>query len=127
MGSHPNAMLMAIFTPDGLARKTYRDIIAEFGLDASSDFVNLKIGGDPNNKYDCSYNIVIMEDSFLDEISIETQEGDIVVYDYITYGYCEKIKWEDLTRQQSELSEWACGICDRHNCTVEFYVSANFW
>jgi len=55
MSSHPNAMLICIFTPDDLAHRTYRAILSEAGIIGDEDLtlINEHFGG--------SYSHQIME------------------------------------------------------------------
>lgn len=118
MSTHPNVILMAVFTPDDLARKTYRAILADAGLTDDDD--NLTVGGE-------EYNHMVMEGDYDKGFQISAKEGDIVVFDLVTYGYGERKKWADLEAQKASLQEWAAGICERHHCSVEIFVSANYW
>lgn len=117
MSTHPNAMLQLILTPDDLARKTYRAIMADFEIDADDD---ITIGGK-------SYHHQLMEGSYCESNQISAEEGDIVLWDLVTYGYGEKIKWSDLESQKKSLEEWAKNVCEKHKCSFEIFVSANYW
>lgn len=121
MSTHPNAILLLVLKPDGLARKTYRDILAERDPPPSYDGdPNLKIGGE-------DYHVSVMESDYDEGYQIGADEGDILVFDMITYGYGEKIEWAKLEAQKAALAEWATGICERHNCTAQFFITANYW
>jgi hypothetical protein len=115
MSTHPNAILLLVLKPDDLTRKTYRAILEEAGRED-----DLMIGGD-------RYNIEVMESTYDESHQIAADEGDIVVFDMVTYGYGERIEWDKLVAQKSVLEEWAAGICERHKCTASFYVTANYW
>lgn len=117
MSTHPNAMLLLTLKPDGLARKTYRDILAELGVEGDA---SIKIGG-------ATYHHDVMESDYDDSNQIAADEGDIVLWDLVTYGYGERIEWDKLAVQKAELDEWARGICERHKCAAKVYVSANYW
>lgn len=110
-------MLLLALKPDDSTRKTFRAIMAEAGKAEDDD---LKIG-------DADYHIVVMEGSYDDNNQITADEGDIVVFDLVTYGYGERIEWDKLAAQKAALEEWAKGICERHKCTASFYVTANYW
>lgn len=118
MSTHPNAMILAVLTPDGLTRKTYRAILDEAGIDAEG---SLKIGERED------YSVTVMEDSYDDSWQISAPEGSIVVHAYLTYGYGENIAWADTVKMHDELAAWATGICERHVCAVEIFISANYW
>jgi hypothetical protein len=110
-------MLLLVLTPDDLARKTHRAILEDARIENNS---SLKIGG-------CDYRHQVMEDACDEDNQIDAKEGDIVVWDFVTYGYGEKISWAKLEGQKAELEEWAKGIGERHHCRYEIFVSANYW
>ena len=118
MSSHPNTILLLALTPDNLTRKTYRNICNESGIDCDDDY--LVIG-------DNSYQVLIMESDYDNNYQIQAREGDIVVFDHVTYGYGRVVSWEDLEKQKKSLEDWAIGICERHNCTYKIFVTANYW
>lgn len=117
MSTHPNAMLLLALTPDDLARKTYRAILEEAGVDGDHD---IKIAG-------TDYHHGVMENDYEDNHQIDLPEGSIWLLDLVTYGYGEKVEWAALVKQQAELDEWARGVCERHHCSYKIYVSANYW
>lgn len=118
VSTHPNVILMAIFTPDDLPMKTHRAIMNECGLKDSDD--QIKIG-------DKSLSHFVMEDSYNEDNQISAPESSIVVFDLVTYGYGESLTWDDLATQKQALEDWARGICERHKCSVIFKVGANYW
>lgn len=118
MSTHPNALLILALTPDGLARKTWRDILAESGV--SDPEHDIKIGGE-------EYHHCVMESDYEDGWQIAGKEGDIIIFDLVTYGYGEAVTWEKLEAQKNALEEWGRGICERHHCTYEIRVGANYW
>ncbi len=118
MSTHPNAMLLLILKPDDLSRKTMRAIRQDAGVDLEDG--DIKIGDD-------DYHIEVMEDTYHDDYQIAADEGDIIVWDLVTYGYGERIAWDKLVAKKAALETWATGICDRHKCAAAFYVSANYW
>ena len=118
MSTHPNVILMAVFTPDDLSRKTYRAMCDELGDDVAD--MGFKIG-------QRNYNLTIMESDYDDSWQISAAEGSIVAHDYLTYGYGEVVTWEDLTAAKEALDEWARSICERHHCTHSIQITANYW
>ena len=108
---------MAVLTPDGLARKTMREILAEHDADGDDDIV---IGV-------TSYHQKIMESDYDESYQISAAEGDLVFFTFITYGYGDTIAWSKLEARKKELEEWAIGMCERHHCFYEICVSANYW
>jgi len=117
MSTHPNSMLVLALTPDDLAMKTYRAIMAEAGTDES---MNIKIGS-------AEYHMKVMVGGYDEDYQIALPDGTIYLFDFFTYGYGEKVKWSKLEAQKAELEEWSRGACERHHCTAEIYVSANYW
>lgn len=121
MSTHPNAILLLTLTPDGLARATYRAILADAGVQNNGeDSDNIKIG---SNVYDHR----VMEDDYYEDSQIAAKEGDIVLWDLVTYGYGEKIRWADLEARKAALEQWAQDICKRHACKFEIWLTANYW
>jgi hypothetical protein len=118
MSTHPNTILLLIVKPDGLTRRTLRDILAE--TDTDQDDLYIKINGE-------DYRALVMEDGYNDDYQITAEEGDIVFFDFVTYGYGDVIEWDKLEKRKSDLEEWAIGICERHNCTYKIVVTANYW
>ena len=123
MGIHPNAILMAVFTPDEGSRKTFRAICAEIGDAAEVEGdgqLCVEIGGE-------RYRLWVMERDYEEGMQISAPEGSIVAVNMTTYGYGVTKAWDDLAAQKAALEEWATGICERHQCTVGFRVTANYW
>ena len=121
MSSHPNVILMVLLTPDDLARKTYRAILEENGIDPDDSMdPDVKIGGQ-------DYNHFVAESDYEDDYQISCREGDLVFFDLVTYGYGEVISWANLEAQKNALEEWAKGICERHKCSYRIEVTANYW
>lgn len=118
MSSHPNVMLQLVLTPDNLARKTYRAILDGEGI--SDDDDEIKING-------TGYRHKVMEDDYDDDNQISAKEGDIVIFDLVTYGYGEKIEWQDLEARKTDLEAWATTICDKHQCSQTIFITANYW
>lgn len=121
MSIHPNAILLLRLKPDGLARKTFREIVADNGAGIDEDGgTSLKIG-------DEDYHLDVAETSYVADTQIAAEAGDIIVYNMVTYGYGEVIEWSKLEEQKKALQEWADGVCKKHNCAASFYVTANYW
>jgi hypothetical protein len=117
MSTHPNVILMAVLIPDGLSRKTMRDILTEYLAD---DDGNIKIGNE-------EYHSLVMESDYEDSNQIAAKEGDLVFYDLVTYGYGEVIFWGDLEKRKVELEKWAQTVCVKHRCKFDIRVTANYW
>ena len=109
---------MIILSPQGLARKTMKDIL---GYDYSRDDIGeIKIG---NYKY----SPIVMEEDYDECLQIKAREGDLVFYNLITYGYGETISWEDLEKAKNDLGKWGEKMCKKYNCNMKIEVSANYW
>jgi hypothetical protein len=117
MSTHPNAMLLLVLTPDELTRKTYRNILTETNTDTDEE---IKIG-----KID--YNHRVMESDYEEGYQISANEGDIIIFDLVTYGYGDNIEWSKLETQKNELEEWAKTICNKFNCSYKIFITANYW
>lgn len=117
MSTHPNTILLLALTPDSLARKTMANILSEAGIDSDKD---ITIGGN-------SYHHLVMESDYDDGYQIHSKEGDLVFFDFVTYGYGEAILWHDLEIQKRSLEEWAQGICAKHSCSYQIRVTSNYW
>ena len=117
MGIHPNAVLLLVLTPDDLTRKTHRGIIQKY---SSDDEDEVKIG-------DKDYSIRVMEDDYLEGFQISASEGDIVVFDMVTYGYGAKISFNELSVQKEALEQWAKDVCQEFKCSYQIFITANYW
>ena len=85
MSTHPNAILLLTLTPDDLARKTLRNILEEakvykWNEEGVIDFEGeIKLG-------DNRYHHKVMESDYDEDMQISAKEGDIIIYDMVTYG-----------------------------------------
>ena len=117
MSTHPNAILLLALTPEGLTRRTFKNIL---GFDFEKDETDIKIN-------DKSYHCVIMEDSYDEGWQVSAKEGDIVLLHMVTYGYGKTVEWDKVAKQKLELEEWAKKICELHDCTYKIFITANYW
>lgn len=133
MGTHPNTIIMCVLTPDDLARKTFRAIAAEQGAEVDDDTAELKVLGRTSTWADGSvhvntdFRMMVMEDNYHDSYQISAPEGSIVVHDYLTYGYGEVVTWSEVEEVKNKLDAWAKGVCERHKCSYEIKLTANYW
>ena len=133
MSTHPNTLLIAVFTPDDLARKTHRNIVDQYKYSDSEinggDLRIPRIQEDDNKRFnDARFCSFIMEnDESGEDIQIDAPIGSIVVHKFLTYGYYEKIAWEDAYRNYCALRDWALLVDKQHKCSHEIYISANYW
>lgn len=118
MSVHPNTLLMAVITPQdpSIKLELIRDLKSQI-----DDVGNvIKIDGD-------KYFVHLMLDDYDTDLQIRANAGDFIVFDHVTYGYGEKIKWEAIEKRKRALEEWTKWTCERNKCTYEIFVSANYW
>ena len=120
MGIHPNAILLLVLTPDDLARKTYKGILHKYSPDEDEEDSVVEVDGE-------EYNVRVMEGSYLESYQISASEGDIVVFGMVTYGYGDKILFDELVRRKDGLEKWAKDVCQEFKCSYKFFVTANYW
>jgi hypothetical protein len=120
MSTHPNAILMVVLTPDGLSRKTMREIRISAGIQDSDVDRDIKIGS-------AEYHTLLMEDEYNEGYQLSGKEGDIILFDFLTYGYGDSIGWDRVESQKAELEAWAEAVCEKHHCTYAIRISANYW
>ena|SRR3990167_6087089 len=120
MSTHPNVILMAVLTPKGLARQTMRAIAAQSKTRDSDDSPDIEIAGE-------LYHARVMESGYDDGMQIGAHEGDLVFFDFVTYGYGEVITWEKLEAQKMALEAWAKAMSETHHCDYRIDVTANYW
>jgi len=118
MSTHPNVILMLVLTPDDLSRKTYRNILEESMVEDVDDYIQIN---------EEKFNHMVMEDYYNESNQISAPKGSIVVYDLVTYGHGEKILWSSLEKRKESLEKWGSGICLRHHCSMQTFISANYW
>lgn len=119
MSTHPNAILKLTIIPDDLARRTRRAVLEALGYPEHHDD-QIKI----QNR---DYNIKVMEDTYDEGWQISGKEGEIIIFDLVTYGYGEDIAWEKLEARKLELEQWAASLADKLHFRFKFSVSANYW
>ena len=139
MSTHPNAMLILRLEPDDVPRKTLREMLDEHrkGFDRDSDGlirVNEHGSNYPRLLDDnvfCIGNIVYrskLMDGYDESDQIDGEEGQIVLFDLMTYGYGESIAFDEVKRRAEALNAWAVENCPKHKISKwSVEVSANFW
>lgn len=120
MSSHPNVILQVNITPDGLSRKTMRNIMEAYRGETGEEEDTITIEG---NEYDA----IIMESDYYEPSQLSAKEGDLVFYDLVTYGFGETIQWDDLAAMKEALETWAKEVCAKFSCKYEIHVGANYW
>jgi hypothetical protein len=111
-------MLLLVLTPDDPTRETMRSIVTDAGGDADSP--KIKIGGE-------NYTVTVMEDDYDDSHQLHAKEGDIVLHDFLTYGYGEKLAWAKVVERAAALQAWADVAREKYRCTTQVYIGANYW
>ncbi len=135
MSTHPNAMLLAELSPDDLPRKTLKALAALLIVEGEDeddlDELQVEI---PNGKTSelafqnrDSYHVKLMTDDYDESNQIKAATGSIVLYDLVTYGYGERILWDELVAQKERLEAWCKINCDKLRCTYKIYITANYW
>jgi hypothetical protein len=120
LSTHPNAILQLTIKPDGTTRATWRAIIADAGVEPDED-PQVEIGG-------VKYSVLAMESEWHDDYQIGASEGDIVLFDMMTYGFGERIEWSELKARADALDAWAKMACEKYKCaSFEIHVTANYW
>ena len=122
MSTHPNVILMAVLTPDGLSRKTMKAIL-EHESSIEPEVVIVPGSTDHNDKF----RALVMEDDYNESDQIGAPEGSLVFFDLITYGYGESLTWENLETRKDKLEQWAQRTAKEHDCSYEIRISANYW
>jgi len=117
MGAHPNVILAVALEPDGLSRKTLREILHIY-KHKENDEIN--IGEE-------KYHYIVMEEDYNDTWQISGDEGDIIIFRFITYGYGETVSWNDLEKEKKLLEEWAYENSTEFNYSYKIFVTANHW
>jgi hypothetical protein len=120
MGTHPNVILLLVLTPQGLSRKTRKELVDEFGKFPEHLDTDLVIA-------DKDYHQEVMEDDYDESWQISASEGDIIVFDLVTYGYGKKVSWESFEEQKKELEAWAIQVSEKYHCSWRIFVTANYW
>ena len=122
MSTHPNVILLCRLTCDDLARKTYREIVDKFKQTPNyeEDNSDLIIG-------DKFYHAFVFESDYHENWQISGHEGEIAVFDHVTYGYGEEVAWDNLETQKRDLESWAKQVCEEFHCSYKISVTANYW
>lgn len=119
MSTHPNVMLQCVLTLDEGSRKTERGLLEEFGGSPMYEDC-IKIGGR-------HYQITVMESDYEDGYQISADEGQIVLHEYLTYGYGETMDFDDIGAVVGELKSWAESAKNKHKFSYKIRIGANYW
>jgi hypothetical protein len=120
VSTHPNAILQLTIRPNGLTRQTWRAMIDDAGARVDED-PQVEIGG-------VKYSILAMETNWHDDYQVGAEEGDIVLFDMMTYGFGERIAFTEVKARADALDAWARAACEKYNCaSFEIHVTANYW
>mgnify|MGYP000925323233 CR=1 FL=1 len=119
MSTHPNVMIQCVLTVDDGMRKTERALLKDFGGDGIYDDCVIVGGAD--------YKVTCMEDSYEDGYQISAEEGQLVLHDYLTYGYGEAMTWDKVEERVESLRAWAESAKEKHKFSYEIRIGANYW
>lgn len=119
MSTHPNVLLLAVFTPEDLSRKTMRNILDEYGEKNISD-PDIMLGK-------LRLHPEVMEQDYDESWQVSAKEGDLVFIHLATYGYGEKLSWDEFVAQKEIIDAWAKEASVKYHCEYRLYVSANYW
>lgn len=119
MSIHPNALLMLHLSPNDLPRKTFLEIVRDAGSDP--DDAQVKIDGH-------DYSVKLMDGDYDEGWQVSGAEGEIVLMSMVTYGYGERISWDDLRTRANALATWAEENMDRYKlASAKVSIGANYW
>lgn len=132
MSNHPNVLLIAVLTPDGLARKTMKSILSDNeACEHEDDSILLEPQGEVYQIGDQEKRMklrsMVMEGEYDDDYQIAAKEGDLVFFSTVTYGYGEAVPAPILVRMIDILERWCKATCEKHHCAYSIKVSANYW
>lgn len=116
MSIHPNVMLMMHLSPLDLPRKTFLEIVDD------PDDPMVKIG-------DREYHALLMDGDYHEGYQVSGAGGEIVLMDMVTYGYGERIAWDDLRAAHNALAAWHEANAERYRLSdvTRISVGANYW
>lgn len=142
MSQHPNVILKCKIKADGTTRKLLRNILKQNREEVSDS--NLPLMLDKRGKVIINrreekmrqsrdeeqlaigsrvYHTLVMEDDYDESWQISGEEGDLIIFDLLTYGYGEEISWVQLQSIVQELDQWARD----HSLDFTLSVTANYW
>ena len=121
MSTHPNVILLLLLKPDGLTRKTLRTIFEKETTEGlPGDVPDLIIA-------EKTYHVKVMECDYDEGWQISGDEGDIAIFDLVTYGYGDSVSWIELEKQKNDLEKWAIMARKKYSCTYQIKITANYW
>lgn len=140
MGTHPNAMIMAVLTVDQGSRKTER-MIFEYcqknGVKTDADDKEIRIPtgerGHVSEQWPegypitCNWSVKVMESDYDEGYQISADEGQIVFHTFLTYGYGEKISWERLEAIKNQIEDLLEPMSKPLQFSYEIFIGANYW
>lgn len=119
MSTHPNVMLQCVLTVDDGSRKTERALLEDYaGTGMYDDYVKIA---------DLHYKVSVMGSDYDEGYQISADEGQIVLHEYLTYGYGETVDFETVCKRAAELKEWAESAKEKHKFSYVIRIGANYW
>ena len=117
MSTHPNVMLQCVLTVNNGTRTTQRALEQAYPTKY----------GEGVQISDRDYHLTVMESDYDDGFQISADEGQIVIHDYLTYGYGETVTVEELLAKIDAVKSWAEEAKGPHGFTYEIRIGANYW
>jgi hypothetical protein len=112
-------MLQCVLTVNDGARKTQRALKAAYpGKYTDED--RIKIG-------ERDYSLTVMESDYDEGYQISADEGQIVLHEYLTYGYGETVAVDDMLARIAAVKAWAEEAKGPHGFTYEIRIGVNYW
>ena len=142
MSSHPNVILKLTIKPDGTTRKLLCELLAKnreeipdeklpLWKNTKGEYIENRDGEKARIVRDDGelcigefiYHALVMESDYDDSWQISGEEGDLVIFDLVTYGYGREISWQELEKRKNDLEAWV----EKNGLTFSISVSANHW
>lgn len=136
MGMSPNAILLLVVTPKDDAVQTYKNILKDENLECP--IVELNEDGTNENEYYYPdypsitisgkdfYSKFCKDDSYEEGVGITSKKNTIILYSYIA-SWDENTRWSFVEDLKNKLDNWAKLTSKKHNCTYEFFITANYF
>lgn len=144
MSTHPNVILKCTVKAEGTTRKLLRKLLSQNReeipdsnlppmLNTKGEKVTNRFGGyilesrseDQLIIGNHAYYTIVMEEGYDESWQISGEEGDLIIFDLVTYGYGEDISWDDLNKRVEDIKSWA--YQPSRNLEYTISVSANYW
>lgn len=144
MSTHPNVILKCTIKVPGTTRSMLRFLLAQnreeipdealpFWLNSRGEIIKKLDGSSSRISRDDDqiaigndvYHTLVMETGYDESMQIAGKEGDLILYDLVTYGYGKEVAWSDLQSRVDSLEKWAAQPQRNLDCRIS--ISANYW